>query len=1573
MFFLFCGLLLSVLLLVNLPAVQKFIARQATSWLSDKLQTTVSISDVRIHLLNRVSIRGVYVEDRAGDTLLYAGSIKIRASDLIFPSRGVATLRYAGFEDIYCRLYRTSDSDLWNYAFIEEYFGGNRNKKKPPSQKQEPFKIDLRKINLSNIRFFMDDAWVGSDFNITIGKGEIEGEKIRLEQKQVGLRHIRIEHGIVALRDYPGGRPPRTTPPPGRSIDTTAFNPDNWQFSVGELSLENSTFSLDVAGHEPYPGEFDPDHIGITEINIDADNISITGDTIKGKIKHLAARERCGIAIHHMEADVTVSPNASVCKNLLLVTDHSRIENYYAMHYERFPDFEDYIEKVKMTAVLNKATISPKDIAFFAPVLHDHPYPVVYASGSINGTVAHIQGKGLEVTDGDAFLKGDLRISGLPDISRTFFHYTSGALFTSGKNILRYTPDLKKQQDINVTAISYLHFKGDYAGYIDNFGVNGIIQTNLGTIISDVKLDIPDFNARDAAYSGTVKTNSFHIGRLLRNDLLGETAFNIHVKGRAFDQHTASIALNGAVSRIDLNGYPYQNIQMEGILAQKKFDGTLLINDPNLILAFYGGIDFHREQLQLSARANLLHSDFHALKLTKDTVRATADFDLNFEGNNIDDFTGYAKLYHINILRDKNRLDIDSVYFTSTPQGDQEVMRLESNDITGVIQGDFRLTDLPSSLQYYLFRYLPHYIPAPQEEIVRHQELNVTLQTRHVDTLLSVLLPGLVSGFDNSMLNASFNTADRKLGLEIRSPGGKISGITLKNISVAGIGNLDQLTLDASAGNMIYGNDILSATLVAQARLGQDSLHFSVSTETEEEHTKAVLNGEAYASGDSLYLHLLPSEILLNNHRWEIPPGNRFVFAKEYMQIDHLQLHSGRQKIHIGSVGNSVGKSLHADIKDMNIAMVGNLFGLASYSPSGQINGSLTLNNIFSQLKVESRMVATNVQFGKDTIGTLRLSGSYDEADGTLHLDRESGIYLGSSFIRTTGNMSLDSNSTQLLDGNIQLQNARLSWVAPFLSEYLTGMQGSLNGNIRIGGSAVKPDLQGSIRISDALVKIQMTGVQYSIPDATVEVNNKEIDFGTVTLFDAHKNKATLTGAITHDRFRNMRFARTRITSPRFTVLNVTEKQNKNFYGDLTAQVKSLSVSGPFDDIRMNIQAAPVARSHIYIPVQNSEDIYTYSYVSFKSREEHEPLTVKNKSKFSLSLTGEMNSFATITLVLDPASGDMINATGHGNITLNLPSNDDMTMFGVYEVDNGDYTFTFRQLYFRRNFKINSGSKIAFNGPINHTSLDIDAVYTTRARLSDILQEREKQVLPENELRDVKTTQDVNVLLHMGGTLSEPKLNFNIDLPEKRSEGTYAYQKLKRLNQNDRELFDQVASLLLINTFYPPEGLLGSSAISGGVSNLSEILSTTASSQLTNMMNKLLNDPNLAVELKYKNYQLSDPASYAGINRNEVSVNVRKTLFEDRLVVELGSVYDWGRPAAMNSNSSNLNLAGDFRLQYLLTQDGRFRFNAFRTTNYDVLINDNIYRGGIGISYRKSFNTFGELFRRKKSLEQQAE
>ncbi len=56
------------------------------------------------------------------------------------------------------------------------------------------------------------------------------------------------------------------------------------------------------------------------------------------------------------------------------------------------------------------------------------------------------------------------------------------------------------------------------------------------------------------------------------------------------------------------------------------------------------------------------------------------------------------------------------------------------------------------------------------------------------------------------------------------------------------------------------------------------------------------------------------------------------------------------------------------------------------------------------------------------------------------------------------------------------------------------------------------------------------------------------------------------------------------------------------------------------------------------------------------------------------------------------------------------------------------------------------------------------------------------------------------------------------------------------------------------------------------------------------------------------------------LNRNEVKLGLRKNLLNDRLMLEVGSSYDWGRPVSTAATSSNFNLLNDFRIQYSLAR-----------------------------------------------------
>jgi hypothetical protein len=1549
-----------VLVLVNLTPVQNFLMQRVVVSLAKKLDTRVAVKHIRIDFANHLLLEGLYIEDKAGDTLLYAGQARVRITDWFFLRSDEPVITYIGLHNAYVHLYRTRQSDEWNYKFIEDAFDTG---KKDSTKKQNEFELDLEKADLQNVRFHMDDAWVGSDMDIDVGSLRVNADEIDLKKRVIDINLIELKRGGIVLRDYEGGRPPKPRKP--RVLDTTAFNKGNWLVSAKSLVLEDCFFKFDVGDGPARINEFDESHMHITGINIDARKVSIVKDTIRGRMAHLAAKDHSGIMIRKASADVSVSPIASIARNLYLETNNSRLQHFYAMYYERFPDFNDYIHKVVMEADMRNSVVDSRDVAYFAPVLRKYP-TLAKISGYAKGTVDNIYARNLQVSDGGFSIKGDVRMKGLPDIYTTWIEYTNGEILTSGQAIMKYAPELRNHPNLALEKVTHAYFAGNFKGYIENFAANGSLVTNLGTLRSDITMKIPDFRQQTAVYAGKVSTDNFNLGTLIRQPDLGVITFSGNVHGNAFDPKDAKISLDAVISRFDYKGYPYRNITANGLLEKNRFNGDLMVDDPNLALAFNGIFDFSKDQLAINAKANLLKSDLTALKLTKDTLTVSADFDLDWQGNTIDNFLGYAKLYNINLLRNGHRLDLDSIHAYSTTDNGKKSITIESNALRAVVKGDFQLSSLPASIQSYIGNYLPNYIHPPKT-IPADQNLTFEIRTKEIDSLLAVVSPNL-SGFRDATILGALNTAKQQLSVDAMIPYGRIGEIRIQNATITSLGDFRQLAVNADADNVMFGD--LHGAISLTTTVGNDSLTFNIASSSTSEYGTATINGRAYARGDTMNIFLAPSEFYLAKTRWEIPGGSQAAVSNDYLFIRNLRLSSDKQEITVNSEAGT-GQPLVIQTSNLDLAHLGSIAGLSVYEPTGRMNGTITLSNVFNDLLVSANLKATEVKLGEDTIGNVNAIGSYDAGKHLLILDPSSGVYRGNASITAGGRTVFDSTSNRKLDGNIVINNAPIEWIAPFVQGYVSKLGGTLNGSVAVKGTASEPDVEGTARMDNAHVRIDFLGTEYDIHTATIKINNNEINFGDFTLFDAYKNRAIFNGKITHNRFKNLRLAMN-MGSSKFQVLNLKDYENEAFYGNLIAGFQNLSITGPIDDIRIRIQRAmPADKSQLYIPIGTTSEQASYSYVTFKSYDTTKQAIVvkKPKNKLNIEIDARLNTLAEITLVLDPSTGDAITATGTGNINMSIPSDNDIKMYGQYDIEKGNYLFTLRQLFFKRKFDLNPGSRINFNGLIAQTSMNVEGVYTVRAKPYDMLNRDQQTIVNanNNEAKEAKTTQDVDVLLYMKGSLENPTLSFKLGIPEQRP-GTIAYEELRRVNQVETALFNHVATLLLIGSFYPQDNALGGGATAGAISNVSEVLSGTASSQLTNLVNRLTGNDNLSLAVKYGSYATTDATGTTDptTTRSTVSFGFDYKLFDDRVSVEYGGSYDWGKQTNNTNNSRVLNLAGDVRVSYQLREGGNTRGYFFRKEGFDALGNQSLKRVGLGLSWRKSFNTLEEFVRGEK-------
>ena len=150
------GLLALVLLLVvavvvylQFPSGQDFVARRAESYLRDKLGTEVRIGKFRTDFRHAINFDGVYLEDQKRDTLLSVGHLGVDLDMWALLNKQI-NVSNIELNDGRVRLTRTEPDSVNNYDFILTAF---TDPTAPVDTTASGLKYDIGKARLTNIYF----------------------------------------------------------------------------------------------------------------------------------------------------------------------------------------------------------------------------------------------------------------------------------------------------------------------------------------------------------------------------------------------------------------------------------------------------------------------------------------------------------------------------------------------------------------------------------------------------------------------------------------------------------------------------------------------------------------------------------------------------------------------------------------------------------------------------------------------------------------------------------------------------------------------------------------------------------------------------------------------------------------------------------------------------------------------------------------------------------------------------------------------------------------------------------------------------------------------------------------------------------------------------------------------------------------------------------------------------------------------------------------------------------------------------------------------------------------------------
>jgi hypothetical protein len=223
------------------------------------------------------------------------------------------------------------------------------------------------------------------------------------------------------------------------------------------------------------------------------------------------------------------------------------------------------------------------------------------------------------------------------------------------------------------------------------------------------------------------------------------------------------------------------------------------------------------------------------------------------------------------------------------------------------------------------------------------------------------------------------------------------------------------------------------------------------------------------------------------------------------------------------------------------------------------------------------------------------------------------------------------------------------------------------------------------------------------------------------------------------------------------------------------------------------------------------------------------------------------------------------------------------------------------------------------------------------------------------ELEQYKRKVSVQCMLIMKKNLLAPDLSFAINTTTNDDKARTA---IASIQNNQEELNKQIFALLILGAFLPPsQSGVGANYAAGAGNTGFELLS----SQLSRWISQISDD--FDININYRPGENGGP--------QQIDVNASTSILKDRVTIDVnvgnnGAAQSSTTPGAPTSPTAASSIVSDFNLEVKLSQDGRLRFKAFNRSNQNnIITNDVPYTQGVGLSYRREFNSFRDLFKRK--------
>lgn len=1356
-----------------------------------------------------------------------------------------------------------------------------------------------------------------------------------------------------------------------KSTKSKEPKPDTPPFFLKVARLTVHDGSVDIVKQDTVPlPEFgvDPSQMEFDRLNLDFRRVSVFGDSITAVVRQLSARERSGFVLKDLTSEVTLSGKGIQMKGLHIETGGTDFQADISLENSSWQSYADFTDSVYISArIYPESRVDLTDVAYWSSQLQGLG-DTVALSGSFQGTVSDIGIDSLQIKLKDyTYLALDGHINGLPDIKKVFADVKIHDFITSVEDLESIALPLSMKNfklPGMMQAVHFLSLQGEIFGSIAEATARLSALSSVGEVelMANLHSD-PEFS--NPEYEVSIHAMGADMNRLMHLADLAPFNARIMVKGQGF--HFPDIVIDTA--RVDIDhlyykGNDYDKVNLYATMNNSVADARIIVQDENADLNLLVVGDFTDTVWSASAQGVVNHADFQELNLFSfpdSAAKLSTRLSLHVSNFDLDEMDVELLLSDLKLKTSTHRYLVPSFNLSMVSEQGSHYVESHSDLLDLALQGQFRFQDIGTMVSSFMENYLPSFSTVfnPPDSVM--DVATVKSAIKHADT---------VAG--NTRLQFSVLINDLAMLQNLYFPFLTLSPRTLIEGEYT---PQDSWTLRAGSSRIGIGENVVISDMMLKTmrkderyycKLAMESLALSDSMQIknltsdiyttpqdmdflvvfddakQQESTNGRLHILSVFSNNDIRLSLTESHLSYAGLHWDVAEGNMIRYKKDSIEVEGLTFYNDMQDIALnGMVSKDKNHKLRIDFHEVDLAQFNPLLSSTGFQLTGKLNDYLEIMQVLerpfftSGLTIDSFSV-NDVLFDRAKIA-IAGDRTFDALSASVKLYRKGNKGMGTP-LDITG-VYYPKREENNLDFLVNLKTFDLRMISGLLSSFTSRLEGRISTkDMTITGSIKNPQIKGVLLSERGKIKVNMLNTTYDF-SGPIYIENNLLKLQNFTLKDDNANETNITGTITHRELKDITLD-LHAKMDNFILLDTPPSRSALYYGKVMSTATA-DLQGPLDNLKIRVEATTNRGTYLTVPVNSKISAMENKFIQigdFSTPDRIHTDTVilppEKTMGMDLSITVNVTPQAKFFIPLDfnQIQGNVA-VSGDGTVNIGLNAGGNLVLSGTVAVDGGTLEMNMMNLV-TKEFSLQPGGSIILAGSPTDAIVDITALYKTRTSLVNILGE------------EYNRNVEVQSVINLSGRLDAMTPSFDLRFPSV-DENTREKIFMEIDRRDEKEMIQQMASLLLLRQLYSNKGGYETTSFTGGLETNTMDMAFSRLSSLVSRLVPFMDEVDL-------NYNQGNK-----LNNDQIGLAVSKSFGRFSISGGLDFAVGTGNAAPGTNNSSDIQ--GNVDAAYQLTP--RLKLKAFNHSNANDFSKIHApYTQGVGMVYTINFDHPGELF-----------